>query len=227
MTVEQCLNPKRRVNLGEILVCKPRKCAGVSRPVGSGLQGVNIGAAFAPARICVFQRPGQQLVNAQYGCEQRQCIGVRRIWKAEALHAGLQSQMRNIETAEREHAAHKNARWNIAVDMVAQFVGHDGFDFIGGELLQQCVSQYNAARVADAHQRGIGALGAAAEVEGVDTAHARVGARSQRQQALLQMPEINAQRLHLKEERDDDKWREVREQHIEQQQRCPKPKPPC
>ena len=67
----------------------------------------------------------------------------------------------------------------MAVNVVAQFVGQHGFDFIGGIVRQQGVGENDAAGVAQSGERGIRFLAFLRKLPLVNPADPRAGALAQ------------------------------------------------
>ena len=68
---------------------------------------------------------------------------------------------------------------DVPEDVVADLVGEDDFDLVGGELVQQRIAQEDAAGAAQSGQHGVGLHGLVAEGHAVDALDRQAGARGQ------------------------------------------------
>ena len=72
-----------------------------------------------------------------------------------AVDCIVENQIGRPESDERDACLHQDALEDMPVNVMPEFVGQNGFNFIGGVVGQQRVGQNNPASVAQAGKRGV------------------------------------------------------------------------
>jgi len=225
MRVQQKFNPRRRLDLGEILIRqffhRPDECVCSARR----LQRVRVRHGLAPPRVRVAQRGREQTERAERERQERERGKVGDPGVTHLRYTPFQELIGDVQAGDCDKRLDDERPANVVMDVVAQFVREDRFDFVGRVLFVQRISQDDASRVAQAHQCGVRGGRLRGKHHREHAAHARVGARRERSQARDEFCVL--QGFEFEKERQDEYGSEVREDEVEEEHEraCPHPPP--
>jgi len=140
------------------------------------------------------------------------------------FYCPVQSEVEQVEAAQCQHRLREDQFPEVMVDVVAEFMREYNFNLVRRVAVQHGIAKHDAARVAQAHQSGIGGCGFRAQMHGEDAAHTGMGAVSQRQQPLRQL--AFGQRSELIENWQDEHRSEVCHHDSKEEHDKRNPEPP-
>jgi len=142
-----------------------------------------------------------------------------------AVNSPMQDQVDQVQHAKGEHRLADNQFPEVSMDVMPQFMGKHHLNLVRSVTAKHGITQHDTARVSQAHQGGIGGGRLAAQLHAEDASHVSMGAVSQCQQSLRQLP--LRQWAELVEKRQDQHRREIRHHDREEKQDQRDPQPPC
>src|SRR5271157_516315 len=159
MRVEKPFDELRRLALSEILVGELLHRANEGRDRGNVFPGITIGLALMSARDCV-QSGHQQKTEDRYNQhDERQ---VRKVVESRIEHGKpvprdhkTKHLVNQPKTKERDSDLHEDALQNVAANVVPEFVGEDGLDFIVGVVLEQSIRKNDSAGGTQTRERSV------------------------------------------------------------------------
>src|SRR5579859_27636 len=92
----------------------------------------------------------------------------------------MQDQIGDVEATEGEYCLSDNQAPDIVMHMMAQLMSQHNLNFVGGVAIKHSIADHDAARVAQAHQSGIGGSSLIAHFHRKDPAYPGMSAIGER-----------------------------------------------
>ena len=196
--MEEPLHPFRGHALGKILIREFVHRGDKWINAGDGFERIKVRLAFVVAGIRV-QRGHQDKTEHDRNQRQQGQVGeVRQLLEHVVIDRVVQGEVRRPESHEGDASLHEDTFRDMTVDVMSEFVRQDGFNLVGGVVVEQGVRQDDASRIAEAGERRIGLLALFRQSPAVDAANPRPGALAEHDQPAFQL--FVVQRLKLIED---------------------------